>query len=77
AYAQVKAHQAYMKINASEAPAKGFDIFINGDATGIDSIELSTLTDNDKVYTLSGVRVNANRVAKGVYIVNGQKVVIK
>ena len=32
AYAQVKAHQAYMKINASEAPAKGFDIFINGDA---------------------------------------------
>lgn len=77
AYAQVKAHQAYMKINASEAPAKGFDIFINGDATGIDSIELSTLNDNDKVYTLSGVRVNANRVAKGVYIVNGQKVVIK
>ena len=77
AYAQVKAHQAYMKINASEAPAKGFDIFINGDATGIDSIELGTLTDNDKVYTLSGVRVNANRVAKGVYIVNGQKVVIK
>lgn len=77
AYAQVKAHQAYMKINASEAPAKGFDIFINGDATGIDSIELSTLTDNDKVYTLSGIRVNANRVAKGVYIVNGQKVVIK
>lgn len=75
AYADVRAHSAYLKVDASLAKAGGYGF---GDvATGIDSIDASMLTDNDKVYTLSGVRVNANRVAKGVYIVNGQKMVIK
>lgn len=76
AYADVRAHSAYLKVEASQAKANGYGFF-DGDATGIDSIESNALTENDKVYTLSGVRVNANRVAKGVYIVNGQKMVIK
>lgn len=75
AYADVKPHQAYLKVDASLAKAGGYGF--DDVATGIDSIDAGMLTDNDKVYTLSGVRVNANRVAKGVYIVNGQKVVIK
>ena len=75
AYADVRAHSAYLKVDASLAKAGGYGF--DDVATGIDSIDASMLTDNDKVYTLSGVRVNANRVAKGVYIVNGQKMVIK
>ncbi len=75
AYADVRAHSAYLKVDASLAKAGGYGF--DDVATGIDSIDAGMLTDNDKVYTLSGVRVNANRVAKGVYIVNGQKVVIK
>lgn len=75
AYADVKPHQAYLKVDASLAKAGGYGF--DDVATGIDSIDAGMLTDSDKVYTLSGVRVNANRVAKGVYVVNGQKVVIK
>lgn len=75
-WADVRAHSAYLKVDASLAKAGGFG-FTDGAATAIDSIEIGSLTESDKVYTLSGVRVNANRVAKGVYIVNGQKVVIK
>lgn len=76
AYANVRAHSAYLKVSTSAAKPNGYGFF-DGDATGIDTIERNILTENDKVYTLSGMRVNANRVAKGVYIVNGQKVVIK
>ena len=75
AWADVRAHSAYLKVVASQAKAGGYGF--DDVATSIDSIDRNALTDNDSVFTLSGVRVHANRVAKGVYIVNGQKVVIK
>ncbi len=42
-------------------------------ATGIASVE--TAVGNDAIYTLSGVRVS--KATKGVYIVNGKKVLVK
>ena len=43
--------------------------------TGIDVVKSNGQLDGQNVYTLQGVRVN--KATKGVYIVNGRKVVIK
>ena len=48
--------------------------FVFEDATGIATIENGMLT-NDRYYNLSGQRVNNPK--KGMYIVNGKKVVVK
>lgn len=67
------AHKAYLAVPADVAGgAKGFTF---GDMTdGIEAINNSQST-TDKVYNLAGQRVN--KAQKGVYIVNGKKVVIK
>ena len=44
--------------------------------TGIAEVE-SAVNDNDEVYTISGLRVDGSNLSKGVYIVNGKKVIIK
>lgn len=46
-----------------------------GDATGIDSIESAADSSDDRIYTLSGVRVS--KPQRGVYIKNGKKVVVR
>lgn len=45
------------------------------DPSGINSIKAEIANGN--VYTLQGVRVIGNHLAKGIYIVNGKKVVVK
>lgn len=45
---------------------------IDEEATGINEINVNTV---NQIYTLSGVRVN--KAQKGIYIINGKKVVIK
>ena len=51
----------------------------DGPATSIHANRIPAENMSQSVYTLSGVRVNAagNRLPKGIYIVNGKKVVIK
>lgn len=69
----VPANNAYLAI--PEAQAKGIDeIGLNGDATGISTIENADM-QNGEVYNLQGQKVN--RAQKGVYIVNGKKVILK
>ena len=46
-----------------------------GTETGIDTVERRTIHVNDGIYTLSGQRVE--RMVKGIYIVNGKKILIK
>lgn len=54
--------------------ARGFDlVFDDGDVTGIS--EVNAVASDNKFYNLQGVEVKAP--AKGLYIVNGKKVVIK
>ena len=74
AYATVRAHQAYLKVPASQANEFGY-MFEDTDA--IDTVATGVLTDADAVYTLSGMRVKADNLKRGIYIVNGKKVVIK
>lgn len=70
---EVPANNAYLTI--PDAQAKGIDVIgLNGDATGISTIENADM-QNGEVYNLQGQKVN--RAQKGVYIVNGKKIVKK
>lgn len=64
----------YIVIPAGNAPALSFD-FGEG-TTGINSLT-PALSEGKGVYTLDGRKLNAMPTQKGVYIVNGKKVVIK
>lgn len=70
------AHKAYLKL-AKSTPAgsqavNGFPF--NGTTTGIEQIEAGADAKN-AIYDLSGRRVN--KAAKGIYILNGKKVLVK
>ena len=74
----VKKNKAYLPVSNSVIEGSGareFSIvFDDGDTTGIDSIDNSQLTIGG-YYNLNGQRVA--QPAKGLYIVNGRKVVIR
>ena len=73
---------AYLALPKSSGLVNNLRISIDnedGPATSIQTNRLPADNMPQSVYTLSGVRVNAagNRLPKGIYIVNGKKVVIK
>ena len=73
---------AYLALPMSSGLVNNLRISIDnedGPATSIQTNRLPADNMPQSVYTLSGVRVNAagNRLPKGIYIVNGKKVVIK
>ena len=71
----LKAYRAYLKKVAVGEVKVAFDI--DGvEVTGIEAVEMhNALFGNDAIYNLNGQRVNATQ--RGIYIVNGKKVVIK
>lgn len=71
-----KAHCAYLALAGESAAAKAF-ILDNG-TTGIHGVAQDEASQN-KIYNLQGMKVNASleNLSKGLYIVNGKKVVIK
>ena len=46
------------------------------DPSGIDAITVDDI-ENAKVYTVGGQRVDGKTAKKGVYVVNGKKMIIK
>ena len=70
------AHKAYLKLakntSAGSQAVNGFPF--NGTTTGIEQIEAGADAKNT-IYDLSGRRVN--KAAKGIYILNGKKVLVK
>ncbi len=66
-----KPNKAYLQLSASQAA--GFFILIDEGATAIKGI--STGEDSQTVYTLSGIRIDSAKATKGIYIVNGKKIV--
>lgn len=74
AFNYTKGHQAYLAVPKTDAfTVQGFSF---DGTTGIAEVE-SAVTGNDEVYTISGMRVDGSNLSKGVYIVNGKKVIIK
>ena len=73
----IPGNKAFLVLTSTEAQAKSFVLeFEDGGTTGIETIENSkNSTDDGVYYDLQGRRVE--NPTRGVYIVNGKKVVIK
>ena len=72
----VGANTAYIPVAKLAVPAGARPFFsLDGDATGIGSVKSEELKVKSEVYNLKGQRVS--QPTKGLYIVNGKKVVIK
>ena len=63
-------------VDGVENAAIEYMFTVGDDSTGINAIE-SGDTAAKTIYNLNGVKVNENNLGKGVYIINGKKVVIK
>ena len=73
------AGKAYLSVTATPdqpAAVQGYRLD-GGDLTGIEAIEAAN--GNAAIYTLSGVRVSAEKgnLPKGLYIINGKKILVK
>ena len=80
--AQMKGFRAYFQLKGdAAAKAHAFRLdFGDGETTGIKAIDNFTISQSDNCYDLSGrkiVKSSNGKMAKGVYIVNGKKKVIK
>lgn len=72
----VGAGKAYLQIPTASVPATArMAVVFNDEVTGISQIENGELRMEDSVYNLSGQRVAQPK--KGLYIVNGKKVMVK
>ena len=73
---RLKGFRAYFTVDDG-SPVKAFfenDIFIDDEATGLVNLN-DNLNKNEAIYNLAGQRVQ--KAQKGLYIVNGRKVVVK
>ena len=73
----MKATRAYIIVPTPAGSAQGrqYNFDFNGTTTAIDNVTTSGMEDG-AWYTISGIRVN-RPAAKGVYIHNGRKVIVK
>ena len=71
--ATVKGGKAYYHLADGAAASMGFVFDFEGQTTGVESIEVNA--DNQVIYDLSGRRVA--KAGKGLYIINGKKVLVK
>ena len=70
------AGKAYLQLPSSVSSAKGFSLSFEDETTGIsDNYEVEIMNSDAAVYDLQGRKVK--NPTKGLYIVNGKKVVIK
>lgn len=67
----IPAGKAYLPATTS-APSLSLDF---GETTGINDVKREAITNNDEYYNLAGQRVA--QPTKGLYIVNGKKVIVK
>ena len=71
---ETQAHKAYLALSDTYE-AKEMLFFLDDLVTEIRSI--GTETVNGEIYTIGGVRVKADKLQKGIYIVNGKKMFVK
>ncbi len=72
-----EANKAWLALTDDQARGAKFFGFDKGDdTTGISSVEVTTESIESGIYTLQGVRVS-DMNQKGIYIVNGKKILVK
>lgn len=74
----IKGMRAYIMLPTT-ANAKAFNLNIGGEATSIDTIDGGLFNGNATIYNLKGQKMSSdiNGLAKGLYIVNGKKMIVK
>jgi len=77
--ANMKGFRAYFQLKGDAANAASFNLdFGNGETTGINSLTSEPSSNGEgSIYSLDGRRLSSKPAQKGVYIVNGKKMVIK
>ena len=77
AFQLTKPTTAYLAVPKNITPVNGYLIDFEGEETGIDSIAPSNGNADGAVYNLNGIRMAQplRSLPKGVYIVNGKKVI--
>ena len=76
----LKANSAYLRLRSDLIATSALGItmdFGNGDVTDISSVSAETENEGEGWYTLGGLKLDQKPTAKGVYIHNGTKVVVK
>jgi len=71
----LSANSAYLPAGFDGTSAPVFLLFSGSEATGINAVQGSQSKANGEYYNLNGQRVD--QPTKGLYIVNGKKVVVK
>ena len=69
-------HQAYLVVPLSETPSANANAIYFDGTTGIEAVK-DAKTTTGTVHTLSGIRVDGKQLPKGIYIVDGKKIVVK
>ena len=73
----IPANRGYLVVEPSDVNAPELSITIGDHTTGIGTVGCdSVATDNDEWYTLDGQKLQQAPTRKGLYIMNGKKVVI-
>ena len=77
AFKLTKPTTAFLAVPKSITPVNGYLIDFEGETTGIDSIDQTDGNANGAIYNLNGIRMAQplRNLPKGVYIVNGKKVI--
>lgn len=77
--ADIKGFRAYFQLKGDAVNAASFNLdFGNGETTGINSLTSEPSSNGEgTIYSLDGRRLSGKPAQKGVYIVNGKKMVIK
>lgn len=77
AFQLTKPTTAYLAVPKSITPVNGYLIDFEGETTGIDSIGQTDGNANGAIYNLNGIRMAQplRNLPKGVYVVNGKKVI--
>ena len=77
-YPSIGACRAYFKLNDVDAgDIQKTRMNFEEETTGIQTTNFKNLTNSDEWYTLNGVKLDKQPTKKGMYIHNGNKVVIK
>ncbi len=72
----VKPFRTYIEVpNTTSSAPKAFNLAIENPVTGISQIVGKMNATDAPVYNLQGVRQNSTNLSKGVYIVNGKKLI--
>lgn len=66
-------HKVFLAVPRDEAYAAAMPFDGTTGLAGVKTVQ----SENNDIYSLSGVKVNGDKLPKGVYITNGKKVVIK